>query len=55
MFDFISGKKTYIMLIISGVLGLLQSFGVAIPEWIWVIDAPLMGGAFRAGIEKSGK
>ena len=55
MLDFLSGKKTYILLIVSGILGLLQSFGIVIPEWIWVVDATLMGGAFRAGIEKSGK
>ena len=52
--EWLSGKKTYIMLIVSGILGLLQSFGVVIPEWLWIVDGVLTGGAFRAGIEKSG-
>ena len=51
--SWLKGKKSYIMLIVSGILGLLQSFGVAIPEWLWVIDTVLTGGAFRAGMNNS--
>ena len=53
--EFLKGKKTHIMSIITGGLGLAVAFGVGIPEWVWAVDAALFGSALRAGIENSGK
>jgi len=50
--DFLKGKKTYIMTLITAGLGLAAAFGVVIPEWLWAIDAAMFGGAMRAGVEK---
>jgi len=50
--EWLSGKKTYIIMIVTAGLGLAMAFGVVIPEWVWAIDAALFAGALRAGIAK---
>ena len=53
--DFLKGKKTYIMMLVTAGLGIAMSMGVVIPEWLWAIDAAMFGGAMRGGIDKAGK
>ena len=48
----LKGKKTYIMMIATGVLGIGQSLGWVLPDWIWWIDVTLLGGSIRAGMAK---
>lgn len=52
--DWLSGKKTYIIAIITAILGVMQANGTPIPEYVW----PLLGafglGTLRAGVQKSG-
>lgn len=52
MIEFFSGKKTYIMMFVTGALGIATAFGYVFPDWVWAIDAALFGGALRAGIDK---
>lgn len=51
--EWLSGKKTYIMMIVTAGLGIAMQYGVQIPEMVWAIDAALFGGALRAGIAKA--
>lgn len=48
----LAGKKTYIMLILSGVLGTLQLAGYDIPMFIWPILGSLGMGAVKAAVDK---
>lgn len=47
---FLDGKKTYIVAITAGVLGLLQAMGHPTPEWIYVILGALGLGAVRSAV-----
>ena len=47
----LSGSKSYIMMVITGALGIMMAFGIVIPEWAWVVDAALFGGALRNGMK----
>lgn len=49
--DWFKGKKTYIMMIITGALGIAVSMGVILPDWVWAVDAALFGGALRNGMK----
>lgn len=48
---FLEGKRTYLIAILAGVLGLIQSFGVVIPEYIYVILGALGLGTLRAAVK----
>lgn len=45
------GKKTYIIAIIGAVLGLLQVFGIFVPDWVYAILAAIGLGTLRAAIK----
>jgi len=47
----LAGSKTYILMFITAGLGIAMGFGVIIPEWVWVVDAALFGGALRNGMK----
>ena len=51
MWAMLSGSKTYIMMFITGAMGIAMGFGVVIPEWVWVVDAAAFGGALRNGMK----
>jgi len=53
LFEYLQGKKWYIMTIITGVAGLAQSQGYVLPEWFWWLDAMGMSGAVRSALGKS--
>ena len=53
MFNFLSGKKTYIVAVLTAVGGVLAAFGYVIPEYVWPILGALGLGAVRAGIKKT--
>lgn len=53
MFEWLKGKKTYIMMIVTAGLGIAMASGVVVPEWVWAVDAAMFGGALRAGISKA--
>lgn len=50
--EFLKGKKTYIVAIVTVGLGVAQAFGLPIAPWVY----PLMGafglGTLRAGVNK---
>lgn len=53
MFDWLQGKKAYIVAAGSLVAGILAAFGVVIPAVVWPILGALGLGAVRAGIQKA--
>lgn len=58
MLEMINGKKTYIIIILSGIFGLLGSGETPIwvvPEWVWTMDAMLFAGAIRSAMSKMEK
>jgi hypothetical protein len=46
----LEGRKSYIVAIAIGVFGVLQYFGIVIPEYIWTILGALGLGAIRDAI-----
>lgn len=50
--EFLSGKKTYI--VVAGVIltAVLNYYGVTVPEWAWAALGALGLGALRAGVSK---
>lgn len=47
---FLDGKKTYIVAIISGVLGLLAAMGHPVPEWVYSLLAAAGLAAVRSAV-----
>jgi hypothetical protein len=50
--DAIEGKKSYIIAFVTALLGLLQAFGVIIPEWLLYILAGMGIGTIRHAVSK---
>ena len=50
----LTGKKTYITALAILVCGVLQSQGIAVPEYVWTALAALGLGFLRMGVDKSG-
>lgn len=50
----LSGKKTYIVMVIMFILGGLQAIGIGVPEWVYAMLVAVGLGAVRAGVTKSG-
>ena len=48
------GKKTYLVVAATFLVGGLQACGVEIPEWVYVLLAAAGGASLRAGVKKSG-
>ena len=50
--QWLSGKKTYIVAIATGMLGLYQAMhpGFVMPEWVWALLGALGLGAIRSGM-----
>lgn len=51
--EFLEGKKTYIVAFIAAVVGLLQAFGVALPEWVTYILAAAGITTIRSAVAKA--
>jgi hypothetical protein len=49
---FLSGKKTYITVIVGLGLGVAQYFGYSIPEWVWTGLSALGLASVRSAIGK---
>lgn len=49
---FLDGKKTYIIAILTGALGIVSAYH-PIPDYVWAILAALGLGAVRSGIGTS--
>ena len=47
---FLDGKKTYIVAITGGVLGILESMGIHVPAWVYTVLASLGLAAARSAI-----
>lgn len=47
---FLDGKKTYIISILIGALGIYTATGHVVPEWIWALLGAAGLGAVRSGI-----
>lgn len=52
MLEFLQGKKTYIVAILVGIVGILQWVGVEIPEAVWTILSAFGLGAVRSALKK---
>ena len=50
--EWLSGKKTIIVAVLTGIGGVLLALGIAIPEYVWVILGALGLGAVRSAIKK---
>lgn len=50
VFAFLDGNKTYLLAIAGAILGILQSQGVNIPEWVFVVGGSLGLGTIRRAI-----
>ena len=48
--SFLDGKKSYIVAIIGGVLGLLTAMGHPVPEWVYTILAAAGLAAVRSSV-----
>lgn len=48
--SFLDGKKTYIVAIVGGILGIITAMGHPIPEYVYVILGALGLGAVRSAI-----
>ncbi len=53
LLSFADGWKTYLVVVIGVGLGVAQSFGIHIPNWVDVTLGFLGMGAMRAGVTKS--
>ena len=51
--EFLEGKRTYIIAFLAAVVGLLQAFGVALPEWVTYLLAAAGITTVRAAIAKA--
>jgi len=47
----LQGKKTYIVAFVSATMGLVMSFGVVVPEWVFVVLGALGLTALRDGVK----
>lgn len=52
--DFLSGKKTYVIAIATGILAGLQAYGIVIPDYVYALLGAIGLGTLRAGVTKSG-
>ncbi len=52
LIEWLKGKKTYIIAIIGAIAGVLQAFGIVIPEFVYAILAALGIATVRAAITK---
>lgn len=50
--DAIEGKKSYIVAFLTALLGLVQAFGIVVPEWLLFILAGLGIGTLRHAVSK---
>lgn len=55
MFDFLKGKKTYLVALAAAILAGLEAYGISIPAYVYTGLAALGLGTVRAGIAKKGK
>lgn len=55
MFNFLRGKKTYLVAASAVALAALTAGGVAIPAWVYPLIGALGLGSLRAGVKKDGK
>lgn len=52
LFKWLQGKKTYLVVAVTFVVGGLLACGVRIPEWVWALLGAAGLGSLRAGVEK---
>ena len=50
--DYLQGKKTYIVAILTAIFIILNAFDVVIPEYIWQLLAVAGLGAVRSALKK---
>jgi hypothetical protein len=54
LIEFLRGKKTYIVMGATFIVGGLQACGVEIPQWVYALLAAAGAGALRAGMGRLG-
>jgi len=47
--EFLKGKKSYVVLVIGAISGILQSQGIPIPEYVYYILGGLFGITYKMG------
>ena len=53
MFDFLKGKKTYMVAAATFILGGLTASGVAVPIWVYSLLAAAGLTSLRAGVDRT--
>jgi len=53
MFDWLKGKKTYLVAATTFLLGGLSAVGVTVPAWVYALLAATGIGTLRAGVAKN--
>jgi hypothetical protein len=53
LIEWLKGKKTYITAIIIGILAALNSLGVVVPEWVYLLISAAGLGAVRSAIKRA--
>lgn len=51
--EFLSGKKTYIIMAATIGIAIAMLSGYDIPNAVWIIDLALFGGAIKSAIKKT--
>ena len=52
LFKWLQGKKTYLVVVLTFVVGGMLASGVQIPEWVWALLGAAGLGGLRAGVGK---
>ena len=53
MFDWLRGKKTYIIALVAALTAAAQALGYIVPDWIYALEGALGIGALRVAISKT--
>ena len=51
--EFMKRKKSYVVLGIAILTGILQSQGIVIPDYVWTIIASLLGVTYKMGMNRA--
>lgn len=53
IFNFLNGKKTYLVALVAAATAAAQAFGYMVPEWLYAVEGALGLGAVRVAVSKS--
>ena len=53
IFDFLNGKKTYVVAFIAAASAAAQALGYTVPDWAYALEGALGLGALRVAVSKN--